>query len=99
MSQYDRHVREIHGHIIDIHRSAVLQSNAPAAGHSCSDSTVSGVNDDGQLCLRDDFVKRVNTSIVCMKLLQRWVKFESAHTQFDQPPRLPNGFCSAHGID
>jgi hypothetical protein len=58
---------------------------------------VSRVNDDRQLRFRDDFVKRIHASIVCVKLLQWRVKFESTYTQSVNRCTLPNSLAPRVG--
>ena len=64
MRQDDRHVREIHRHVVDRHRVAVLQPDAAAARHAGADAAVAGVKEHGQPGLGEDFVQRVGEAVV-----------------------------------
>ena len=55
----DRHVREIHGHVVDRHRVAVLQPDAAAAGHAGADAAVAGVEQHRQPRLGEHLVERI----------------------------------------
>jgi hypothetical protein len=44
---HDRHVREVHGHVVDGHRMAVLQPDPAAAAPAGSDAAVARVKHDG----------------------------------------------------
>ena len=44
----DRHLRKVHGDVVDRHRVAVLQADAAAAGHAGADAAVPGVEEHRQ---------------------------------------------------
>ena len=96
----DRHVREIHRHVVDEHRVAVLQPDAAAARHPRADPAVSGVKEHGQPRFREDFVERIRDAVVGRKLLEGRMKFEAANAaRLHQLARLAHAVGAARGID
>src|SRR5262249_59936655 len=94
MRKNDRHIRKINGDIINVHWVAVFQTNASAAAHACADPAVAGVKNHRQTSFRDDFVKRVNRSVVRVKSLYRrgeggGPRFSFLHIAPSPPPRPP----------
>jgi hypothetical protein len=65
----DRHIGKVDGHIIDIHRIAVLQPDAAPARHTRADTAVPGVENDRQPRLGYHFVERVSHLVIGEKLL------------------------------
>ena len=100
MRQDDRHVRKIHGHIVDRHGVTVLEPNAAASWHAGADAAVPGVEQHRQPRFREDFVERIRHAIVGEKLLQRRMKLQAANAaRRDQPPRLANRVGASRGIE
>ena len=66
-----------------------FSADAASASHSAADTAVPGVEDHRHLRFRENFVKRIDGSVVCLELLDRWVQLESANTTCgDQATRL-----------
>src|SRR5215475_10589474 len=99
MRENDRHVREIDGHVIDVHRVAVLQPHASASGHSGADAAVARVKDDRQARFGDHFIKWINRAIVRLKLLQWRMELESSRAGLNQAPYLGYGFGAARRVN
>ncbi len=71
----------------------------PPRRHSGSNPAVAGMKDHGKLGRGHDFVKRVDGTVVRMKLLERRVQLEAANsTRIDQPLGLAHGFVATGWI-
>ncbi len=88
------------GDIVDVHRIAVLQADAAAAGHAGADAAVAGVEDHGHLEFIHHFIERIRAAIAGEEFLQGRMELKAPHaTVADEIARFVHCVLPTHGVD
>src|ERR1700733_7539398 len=89
MGHDNRHVWEIDGDVVEVHRVRIFEPHVVAGAHPRADACLPGVEQRRLAALLDRFVKRVGKAIVREEPLHRRMKLEALNAKLlDEPARV-----------
>lgn len=100
MGHDDRHIGEIDGHVVEIHRIGIFQPHSVAAPHARPDAGLAGVEERRNARLRNRLVERPAHPVIGIEALHGRMKLEAPDAEIgDEAPRLPCAHAAAGRID